>query len=155
MKKARNEKQTNNYQGLKDFVEAGRVCYVNYGEDYGKMVVIVDIVDTNRVLVDGMKDFPRVIYPLIRLNLTKLRIPLLRGARTGTLTKAAAKFGLDAKWAENKQNQKMKRYSTRNGLNDLERFKVMVARKQKSYALTHAAPKKGAKKPAAKGKGKK
>ena len=129
---------------------------MNYGEDYGKMVVIVDIVDTKRVLVDGMKDFPRVIYPLIRLNLTKLRIPLLRGARTGTLTKAAKTFGLDAKWAENKQNQKMLRYAKRASLSDLDRFKVMVARKQKSYALTHAVPKKkGAKKPAAKGKGKK
>jgi len=53
--------------GLRDFVEAGRVAYINYGEDYGKMVVIVDMLDINRVQVDGLGKFPRVIYPLRRL----------------------------------------------------------------------------------------
>ena len=57
--------------GLRDFVEPGRVCFVNFGEDYGKLVVIVDILDSNRVLVDApAKKFPRVIYPLKRLTLT-------------------------------------------------------------------------------------
>ena len=64
------------------------MCYINFGEDYGKMVVIVDMADQSRVLVDGMGNFPRVMYPLKRLNLTKLRVPILRGARTGTLKKA-------------------------------------------------------------------
>jgi ribosomal protein L14E/L6E/L27E len=36
------------------------------------LVVIVDIVDQNRVLVDGLKAFPRVVYPLRRLTLTRL-----------------------------------------------------------------------------------
>jgi len=39
--------------GLTDFVEPGRVCYVNYGDDYGKLVVIVDMVDDGRVLIDS------------------------------------------------------------------------------------------------------
>ena len=120
------------------------------------MVVIVDIVDVGRVLVDGLKDFPRVIYPLKRLTLTQLRVPLLRGARTGTLAKAAKAFGLDEKWAANSKNQKMIRFNTRRSLSDLDRFKVMVARKQRSYASKHVGSKKpaakGAKKPAAKPK---
>ena len=102
------------------------------------MVVVVDIADNNTVLVDGMKAFPRVVYPLKKLTLTRLRIPMLRGARTGTVVKAAAKFGLDEKWAGNKANQKMQRFTKRASLNDLDRFKVMVARKNKSYALIHA-----------------
>lgn len=36
-------------KGFKRFVEIGRVALVNYGEDYGKLVVIVDVVDQNRV----------------------------------------------------------------------------------------------------------
>ena len=141
--------------GLKDFVEPGRVCFVNFGEDYGKMVVIVDILDSKRVLVDHpAKKFPRVIYPLIRLTLTKILVPLKRGARTATLAKAAKDFGLDEKWAANGANQKMQRYARRAALTDFERFKVMVSRKQRSYAIKHAG---GAKKKpaAAKGKGKK
>jgi large subunit ribosomal protein L14e len=84
--------------GLLDFVEPGRVAFINYGEDSGKLVVIVDMVDINRVLVDGLEHFPRVLYPLKRLTLTRLRMKILRGARTGTLKKAAKEFDLTAKW---------------------------------------------------------
>jgi len=56
------------------------------------MVVIVDFVDINRVMVDGMGSFPRVLYPLKRLTLTKLKVAnILKGARTGTLKKEAEK----------------------------------------------------------------
>jgi hypothetical protein len=54
------------------------------------------------VLVDGLKSFPRVLFPLRRLTLTKLRIPVLRGTRTSTLAKAAKAFDLDKKWADSK-----------------------------------------------------
>merc|ERR1719473_760394 len=99
--------------GLNDFVEPGRVCFVNYGDDYGKMVVIVDFISMQRVLVDGLGNFPRVIYPLRRLTLTKLRLPVLRGARTGTLRKAAAAFELDKKWAETQYCKKLARSTAR------------------------------------------
>lgn len=39
-------------QPFKRFVEIGRVALVNYGEDYGRLVVIVDVVDQNRVRTD-------------------------------------------------------------------------------------------------------
>ena len=68
------------------FVQPGRVAYINYGKDLGKWVVIVDIADTHRVLVDGpTTGFPRTLYPLKRLTLTKFKLNLLRGARTSTL----------------------------------------------------------------------
>jgi ribosomal protein L14E/L6E/L27E len=34
---------------MKLFVETGRVALINYGPDYGKWVVILDVVDQNRV----------------------------------------------------------------------------------------------------------
>ena len=68
------------------YVEAGRVAFVNFGEDYGKVCVIVDIVDSHRVLVDGpTTGFPRVVYPLKRLSLTSLKLKLCRGARSSTV----------------------------------------------------------------------
>lgn len=33
------------------YVEIGRVAMINYGSDYGKLVVISDVVDQNRVSV--------------------------------------------------------------------------------------------------------
>ena len=131
--------------GLRDFVEAGRVAFVNYGDDFGKMLVIVDIVDMGRVLVDGLGNFPRVIYPLKRLTLTRLRIPILRGARTGTLRKAAAKFELDKKWKMTPACQKMTRQTARANTTDFERFQVMVWRKQRGYVARRFHKKAGAK----------
>ena len=128
-------------QGLRDFVEPGRVCYINYGDDYGKLVVIADFVDRTRVLVDGLNNFPRVIYPLKRLTLTRLRIPALRGARTGTLVKAAKSFDLDKKWKDTKVFQKMDRYNKRRETTDLDRFKIMIARKQRSHVANKLAKK--------------
>ena len=116
----------------------------------------------NRVLVDGMGNFPRVIYPLKRLTLTRLRIPILRGARTGTLRKAAAAFELDKKWAETRACQKLARGTARAATTDFDRFRVMVLRKQRGYVARRFHKRAGAKpaakaaaKPAAKGKGKK
>ncbi|KAJ0054729.1 hypothetical protein Pint_01699 [Pistacia integerrima] len=34
---------------FKRYVEIGRVALVNYGKDYGKLVVIVDVIDQNRI----------------------------------------------------------------------------------------------------------
>ena len=33
------------------YVEIGRVALINYGEDYGKLVVISDVIDQNRVRI--------------------------------------------------------------------------------------------------------
>jgi large subunit ribosomal protein L14e len=131
--------------------------------------VIVDIADANRILVDGLSSFPRCIMPLRRLTLTKLRVPtILRGARTSTLAKAAKAYDLDTKWKATPAWNKMNRFTLRTQTTDLDRFKIMVNRKQRSYEVRKLAclkkskakvvvpPKKAA--PAAKGgkgKGKK
>jgi len=72
---------------FKNFIEPGRVVYVTSGSDFGKVAVIVDIVDSRRVLLDGPTTaFPRVQYPIKRLGLTNLLIKgVLKGARTGTV----------------------------------------------------------------------
>ena len=137
-------------QGLRDYVEAGRVAFINYGDDYGKLVVIVDIVDAQRVLVDGLKNFPRVIYPLKRLKLTRIVIEgVLRGARTGTIAKLAKKFNLDEAWSKTSYAKRFDADKKRSATTDFDRFKIMVLRKQRSFAAktknAKAAPKAAAK----------
>ena len=129
--------------GLRDFVEPGRVCFINFGEDYGKMVVIVDFVDINRVMVDGMSAFPRTIYPLKRLTLTKLKVNnILKGARTRTIKKEADKQEITASWKKTPAFAKMDRANKRANLNDFERFQVMVLRRQRNYDRSHLNSKK-------------
>ena len=86
------------------------------------------------MLVDGA-NFPRVLYPLRRLTLTKFVLPILRGARTSSVIKATEKFGLQAKWEASTAAQKLAKRATRVGLTDFERFSVMVNRKRRSYAV--------------------
>ena len=105
------------------------------------MVVIVDILDTTRVLVDGIGHFPRCVYPVIRLTLTKLRLPILRGARTGTVAAAAKKFDLTTKWANTPANKKMQSFALRAKTTDFDRFKIMIQRKQRSYEVRKLAHK--------------
>ena len=72
---------------FKNFIETGRVVYVNFGADFGKVAVIVDIIDSHRVLLDGpTTGFPRTQYPIKRLGVTSLKVNgILKGARTSTL----------------------------------------------------------------------
>ena len=72
-------------QGFTRFVEVGRAVLINYGDDHGKLAIIVDILDQNRVLIDGpTTGVPRQVYPLKRLSLTDQKINILSGSKTGT-----------------------------------------------------------------------
>ena len=97
------------------------------------MVVIADIADMGRVLVDGLGHFPRTLYPLKRLTLTKMKLPVLRGARTSTIQKAAKTFNLEEKWSKNGAQQKMDRFNKRRETTDFDRFKIMINRKQRRH----------------------
>ncbi len=43
-------------QVFKRFIELGRVVLINYGPLSGKLAVIVDILNTTRVLIHGPKE---------------------------------------------------------------------------------------------------
>ena len=103
------------------------------------MVVISDMAEYERVLVDGLKNFPRVLMPLRRLTLTKLRLPLLRGARTGTIAKAAKAYDLDNKWVATPAYNKMNRYTLRSQTTDLDRFRIMINRKNRAQNVRKLA----------------
>ena len=92
------------------------------------------------MLVDG-ENFPRVLYPIRRLTLTKFRLPILRGARTSTVVAAAKKFGLQQKWEASSQAIKIATHAKRANLSDFERFSVMVNRKRRSFAVRAIAKK--------------
>lgn len=102
---------------------------VNYGQQEGSLAVIVDVVNENRVLVDG-DNLPRQVIPVKRLQLTKFKVPVGRGARTGVVRKIIAKEGLAKKWAESAVGKAAANRARRASLTDFERFKVMVLRKR-------------------------
>ena len=68
------------------YVEIGRVCLINYGPDQGKLCTIIDVVDSNKALIDGPKDLTGVVRQMIpfkRLSLTDLIAKVRSRARPG------------------------------------------------------------------------
>lgn len=62
---------------FKRFVEIGRVVQITFGPDAGKVATIVDVIDQNRVLVDGPEKLTGVHRHEInikRISLTDIKV---------------------------------------------------------------------------------
>src|ERR1700712_2145127 len=117
------------------FVEVGRVALVSYGPLSGKLVVIVDIVNTSRVLIDGPNSkVRRQEISLKRLSLTDLKLDITRGIKREVLKKTIQTFDLEKKWGETSWARKLQRRERRSQLTDFERFKVKVLKQKRRLA---------------------
>ncbi len=126
---------------FKRFVEVGRVIIVNYGPLVGKLAVIVDILTTTKVLVQGVKGgIRRQELSLRRVTLTDYKIDIKRGAKQEEVFKALDDYKLDEKFKKSSYAKKCEQRQKRANLTDFDRFKVMRLR-QKRAILRHAATK--------------
>merc|ERR1711918_6288 len=111
------------HMGFTRLVENGRICLVNFGPDAGKLVVIVDVIDHNRALVFGPTNgVARQILTYKRMSLTDIKIPLGRGARCGTVTKAWAAANVEEQWAATSWGKKLAARKAKACSSDFERF---------------------------------
>ncbi|CAM9774709.1 unnamed protein product, partial [Choristocarpus tenellus] len=120
------------------FVEIGRVVLINYGPYQGKLAIIIDVVDSNKALVDGpLTGVPRQMIPFKRMALTDFTIKIQRNARHGTIIKACKEADLLKKWEATSWAKKKSCKVKRATMTDFDRFKVMIARKQKSRIVAN------------------
>ncbi|KAI3661207.1 hypothetical protein MP638_005644 [Amoeboaphelidium occidentale] len=121
------------------FVEVGRVVQITYGPEYGKYAVIVDIIDQSRALVDGpTSGVKRQPLAFRRLQLTDMVVKIPRTIGTASLKKALEKESFDKKWKESKYSKTYQTRAKRAALSDFDRFKVMLAKKQRRAILRKA-----------------
>ncbi|KNA12958.1 hypothetical protein SOVF_121590 [Spinacia oleracea] len=116
---------------FKRYVEIGRVALVNYGKDYGQLVVIVDVLDQNRVLVDAPNRV-RGQMNLKRLSLTDIKVEIEKSPNKKTLVKSMEDADVKNKWENSSWGRKLIVQKRRAALNDFDRFKIMVAKIKKS-----------------------
>ena len=127
------------------FVEVGRVIIVNYGPLVGKLAVIVDILTTTKVLIQGLKGgVKRQELSLRRVTLTDYKLDIKRGAKQAEVYKAIDDFKLEDKFKTSTYYKKNEIRQKRANLTDFDRFKVMRLR-QKRAVLRHMTTKKGKK----------
>jgi len=121
------------------FVEVGRVVLINYGPSAGKLAVVVEILNTSRILVDGpTTGVKRQEISLKRISLTEFKLEVTKGVKKAALKKAITDFGLDKKWGESSWARKLQKRAKRASLTDFDRFKVMQL-KQKRRVLQNKA----------------
>jgi large subunit ribosomal protein L14e len=123
---------------FKRFVEVGRVVLINYGPDAGKLATIVDIVDQNKCLVDGPAELTGVTRHVIaykRIALTDLTVKIERTSTQAVMKAAWDEAETLSKWEATSWAKKLSSKKKRADLSDFGRFKVMVAKKQKSAII--------------------
>ena len=126
---------------FKRFVEVGRVIIVNYGPLTGKLAVIVDILTTTKVIIQGLKGgVRRQELSLRRVTLTDYKIDIKRGAKREEVFKAIEDYKLEEKFKKSNLAKKNVLREKRANLTDFDRFKVMRLR-QKRAVLRHMATK--------------
>ena len=129
------------------FVEIGRVIIINYGPLIGKLAVIVDVLTTTKVVIQGLKGgVKRQELSLRRVTLTDEKINIKRGAKRDEVFKAIEDYKLEEKFKNSKYTKKVELRQRRANLTDFDRFKVMRLR-QRRAVLRHIAVK-GVKAPA-------
>ncbi|KAM7253756.1 hypothetical protein ACFE04_031438 [Oxalis oulophora] len=116
---------------FKRYVEIGRVALVNYGKDYGQLVVIVDVLDQNRALIDA-PDMVRTQMNFKRLSLTDIKIDIGRIPKKKALIKAMENADVKNKWDNSSWGRKLIVQKRRAALNDFDRFKIMLAKIKKA-----------------------
>ncbi|URD88688.1 ribosomal protein [Musa troglodytarum] len=144
-------------QPFKRYVEIGRVAFVTYGKEYGRLVVIVDVIDQNRVRIWGvvlsipqsfefgldsdlkaLVDSPEMVRGQInfkRLSLTDIKIDIPRVPKKKTLIDAMETADVKNKWENSSWGRKLIVQKRRASLNDFDRFKVMLAKIKRGGAI--------------------
>ena len=112
---------------FKRYVEIGRVSLVNYGKDYGQLVIIVDVIDQNRALVDS-PDMERTQMNFKKLQLTDIKVDIKRSPKKKTLIAAMEAADVKGKWEKSSWGRKLIVQKRRATLNDFDRFKLMLAK---------------------------
>jgi len=118
---------------FKRIVQVGRVVMINFGEDAGKLAVIVDIIDHNRALIHGpTTGVKRHSHSFRRLTLTPLVVKdLPRGIGHKSLVQILEKQDIMGQWSKTAWAVKLDNRVKRAALTDFDRFKLMKLKKQR------------------------
>eukprot|EP00891_Asterochloris_glomerata_P001006 jgi/Astpho2/1006/gw1.00016.284.1_t len=117
------------------YVEVGRVAIVNYGADYGKLVVITDVVDQNRALVDRPDETRRVMN-FKRLALTDHKLDVPRLAKKKAIKKALETNDVFSKFEKSAWGQKLSARVSKETTTDFQRYQWAKAKVKRSRAVT-------------------
>lgn len=118
------------------FVEIGRVVLINYGEYEGRIAAILDVIDANSVIVSGpTSGVPRTPISIKRIQLTDITCPIKRNPRNKTLEKIWNENKIQQAWENTSWGRKLQNRKRKSEMNDFDRFKAVVAHKERAKLI--------------------
>nr|ALS04322.1 60S ribosomal protein L14 [Acartia pacifica]ALS04323.1 60S ribosomal protein L14 [Acartia pacifica]ALS04324.1 60S ribosomal protein L14 [Acartia pacifica]ALS04325.1 60S ribosomal protein L14 [Acartia pacifica] len=124
---------------FKKFVEIGRVAFLADGPEKGKIAAIVNVIDQNKVLIDGpTTGVSRQAYPIKQIHLTNMKVTFPFDSPTRVVRKELTAAKVDEKWAESSWAKRLENKAKRLSMNDFDRFKLRVAKTRRNRIVSHA-----------------
>merc|ERR1712071_33990 len=125
---------------FKKFIEVGRVAMLGGdGPNKGKIAAIVNVIDQNRVLIDGpTSGVLRQAYPIRQLQLTPITVKFPFNAPTRVVRAELVANKVDETWKNSTWAKRMAIKAKRAGLTDLDRFKLRKAKSARNKILAKA-----------------
>merc|ERR1712061_405018 len=110
---------------------------ISYGPDAGKLATIVDVIDQNRVLLDGPEKLTGVHRHEInikRITLTDMKVDAKHNATHKQLVRLWEADDVMGKYEATDIAKKRKGRIERSKATDFQRFEIMLARKERAAA---------------------
>uniref|UniRef100_A0A1I8IB88 Large ribosomal subunit protein eL14 n=2 Tax=Macrostomum lignano TaxID=282301 RepID=A0A1I8IB88_9PLAT len=124
---------------LDKFVQVGRVAFIANGADSGKVCAIAEIVDQNRVLIDGpCTGVRRQVCDMKRLHLTGFHLPLPHSSRTAVVRRKWLAANLDERWTGTSWAKKLEARRLRASMTDFDRFRCARAKQIRNRIVSVA-----------------
>jgi len=123
------------------FVEIGRICFIRFGNNTGRLCTIIGIVNPFRVLIDGprrLTHVPRIPMALKRLELLKWKIDVRPNAGEKELMEAWEKNSILDKWFASKMYYDRVYERKRAKFGDFDRYKLFIAKHGRRVLFEHA-----------------
>merc|ERR1712237_2179 len=120
--------------------EVGRVAVLGgEGPNQGKIAAIVNVIDQNRVLIEGpTSGVLRQAYPIKQLQLTPISVKFPFNAPHRVIKQEMVANKVDETWANSAWAKRMIIKAKRAGLTDLDRFKLRKAKSARNKILAKA-----------------
>merc|ERR1712177_107758 len=125
---------------FKKSVEVGRIAVLGgAGPNQGKIAAVVNVIDQNRVLIDGpTSGVLRQAYPIKQLQLTPISVKFPFNAPSRIVRKELEANKVDETWANPTWAKRMVTKAKRASLTDLDRFKLRKAKSARNKILAKA-----------------
>jgi len=119
------------------FIQVGRVATINRGEDSSKVVVVLEVVDHNRLMVEGpTSGVRRQLIKIEYVNPTDIVIPNLpKGVNSKFLKAAFEKAGVAQKFGESNVGKKLAKHAFHASATDFQRHQAFTLKKKRNAII--------------------